>query len=47
MRGIWTSAGATAGMDLALAMVEEDLGRDLALAVARRLVLFLQRQFRD
>jgi transcriptional regulator GlxA family with amidase domain len=40
---VWTSAGASAGMDLALAMVEEDLGRDVALAVARWLVLFLQR----
>ncbi len=40
---IWTSAGVTAGMDLALALLEEDLGRDVALAVARRLVLFLQR----
>jgi transcriptional regulator GlxA family with amidase domain len=39
----WTSAGVTAGMDLALALVEEDLGRDVALAVARRLVLFLRR----
>jgi transcriptional regulator GlxA family with amidase domain len=40
---IWTSAGVTAGMDLALALVEEDLGRDVALAIARRLVLFLRR----
>jgi transcriptional regulator GlxA family with amidase domain len=40
---VYTSAGVTAGMDLALALVEEDLGRDLALAVARRLVLFLRR----
>jgi transcriptional regulator GlxA family with amidase domain len=40
---IWTSAGVTSGMDLALALVEEDLGRELALAVARRLVLFLKR----
>jgi transcriptional regulator GlxA family with amidase domain len=38
-----TSAGVTAGMDLALALVEDDLGRDVALAVARRLVLFLRR----
>jgi len=38
-----TSAGVTAGMDLALALVEEDHGRDLALMVARRLVLFLKR----
>ncbi|MGK5554249.1 GlxA family transcriptional regulator [Actinomadura kijaniata] len=40
---IWTSAGVTAGMDLALAMVEEDRGRDVAHAVARELVLFLRR----
>jgi transcriptional regulator GlxA family with amidase domain len=32
---VWTSAGVTAGIDLALALVEEDLGRDHALAVAR------------
>jgi transcriptional regulator GlxA family with amidase domain len=40
---VWTSAGVTAGMDLALALVEEDLGRDVALAIARRFVLFLRR----
>ena len=40
---VWTSAGVTAGMDLALALVEDDLGRDVALAIARRLVLFLRR----
>jgi len=40
---IWTSAGVTAGMDLALAMVEEDVDRDLALMIARHLVLFLRR----
>jgi transcriptional regulator GlxA family with amidase domain len=40
---LYTSAGVTAGMDLALALVEDDLGRDIALAVARRLVLFLRR----
>jgi transcriptional regulator GlxA family with amidase domain len=40
---VYTSAGVTAGMDLALALVEDDLGRDLALRVARRLVLFLRR----
>jgi transcriptional regulator GlxA family with amidase domain len=39
----FTSAGITAGMDLALALVEEDLGREAALAVARMLVLFLKR----
>ncbi|WP_235840278.1 GlxA family transcriptional regulator [Citrifermentans pelophilum] len=40
---IYTSAGVTAGMDLALALVEEDLGRQTALAVARQLVMFLKR----
>lgn len=40
---VWTSAGITAGIDLALAMVEADLGRELALAVARQLVVFLKR----
>jgi transcriptional regulator GlxA family with amidase domain len=40
---VWTSAGVTAGIDLALALVEEDHGRALALAVARELVVFLQR----
>jgi transcriptional regulator GlxA family with amidase domain len=38
-----TSAGITAGIDLALALVEDDLGRDVALAVARALVVFLRR----
>ncbi|MEB0048652.1 MULTISPECIES: GlxA family transcriptional regulator [unclassified Pseudomonas] len=40
---VWTSAGVTAGIDLALAMVEEDLGRAVALDVARQLVVFLKR----
>ena len=40
---VWTSAGVTSGMDLALALVEEDRGRDVALDVARNLVLFLKR----
>jgi len=40
---IYTSAGVTASMDLALAMVEEDHGRTVALGVAKELVLFLQR----
>jgi transcriptional regulator GlxA family with amidase domain len=40
---IYTSAGVTAGMDLALGLVEEDLGRTVALEVARQLVLFLKR----
>ncbi|MEU7577235.1 GlxA family transcriptional regulator [Streptomyces sp. NPDC041068] len=38
-----TSAGVTAGIDLALALVEEDLGREVALTVARYLVVFLRR----
>ena len=40
---LYTSAGVTAGMDLALALVEEDLGRATALEVARWLVLFVKR----
>ncbi len=40
---VWTSAGVTAGMDLALALVEEDLDRGAALTIARHLVLFLRR----
>jgi transcriptional regulator GlxA family with amidase domain len=40
---MYTSAGVTAGIDLALALVEQDLGRDVALGVARQLVLFLRR----
>jgi transcriptional regulator GlxA family with amidase domain len=40
---VWTSAGVTAGIDLALALVEQDLGRTTALAVARYLVVFLKR----
>jgi transcriptional regulator GlxA family with amidase domain len=40
---VWTSAGVTAGIDLALALVEMDLGREIALAVARQLVVFLKR----
>ncbi|MGY2373978.1 GlxA family transcriptional regulator [Pseudomonas sp. SDO524_S393] len=40
---VWTSAGVTAGIDLCLAMVEEDLGRAVALEVARHLVVFLKR----
>lgn len=40
---LYSSAGVTAGMDLALALVEEDFGREVALAVARELVMFLQR----
>ncbi len=40
---VWTSAGVTAGIDLALALVEEDLGRDVALQIARHLVMFVRR----
>ncbi|WKE64645.1 GlxA family transcriptional regulator [Gallaecimonas kandeliae] len=40
---IWTSAGMTAGLDLALAMVEKDLGGEVARAVAHRLVMNQQR----
>lgn len=38
-----TAAGVTAGIDLALALVEEDLGREVALAVARYMVMFIKR----
>jgi len=38
-----TSAGVTAGLDLALALVEEDLGRDIAMKVAGQLVMFFKR----
>ena len=41
--GVYTSAGGTAGIDLVLALVEEDLGRRLALPVAQRMVFFLKR----
>jgi transcriptional regulator GlxA family with amidase domain len=40
---VTTSAGVTAGIDLALALVEDDLGRDAALDIARHLVVFLRR----
>jgi transcriptional regulator GlxA family with amidase domain len=40
---IWTSAGVTAGIDLTLALIEDDLGSALALQVARRLVVYLRR----
>ena len=41
---IWTSAGVTASIDLALSVVEEDFGREVALDVARELVVYLKRQ---
>jgi transcriptional regulator GlxA family with amidase domain len=40
---VWTSAGVTAGIDLALALVDADLGRRVALRVAQQLVMFLHR----
>ncbi len=40
---VWTSAGVSAGIDMALALVEADCGRDVALQVARELVVFLKR----
>ncbi|MGU3779287.1 GlxA family transcriptional regulator [Burkholderia metallica] len=40
---IWTSAGMTAGLDLALAMVEKDLGADAARSVAHKLVMHQRR----
>jgi transcriptional regulator GlxA family with amidase domain len=42
-RGVWTSAGVTAGIDLALALVEEHHGHAVAMQVAKRMVLFLRR----
>lgn len=40
---LYTSAGVTAGIDLALALVESDLGRPLALSVAREMVVYIKR----
>jgi len=40
---VWTSAGVTAGIDLALALVEDDCGREVSMQVARELVVFLKR----
>ncbi|OWY35465.1 GlxA family transcriptional regulator [Herbaspirillum aquaticum] len=40
---IWTSAGVTAGIDLTLALVEQDLGHAAAIATARQLVMFVKR----
>jgi transcriptional regulator GlxA family with amidase domain len=39
----WTAAGVTAGIDLALALIEEDFGPEVALAVARDLVVYMKR----
>jgi transcriptional regulator GlxA family with amidase domain len=41
---LWTGAGISACLDLALALVAEDRGEDAALAVARQLVMYLKRQ---
>lgn len=40
---VWTSAGVTSGIDLALALIEEDAGRKVAIEVARMLVVYLKR----
>jgi transcriptional regulator GlxA family with amidase domain len=40
---VWSSAGVTAGIDLSLAMVQDDLGVDVAQIIARWLVMFLHR----
>ncbi|TNE65162.1 MAG: GlxA family transcriptional regulator [Alphaproteobacteria bacterium] len=40
---VWTSAGVTAGIDMCLALVEADLGREIAMTVARRLVVYARR----
>ncbi len=40
---VWTSAGMSAGLDLALAVVEKDLGREVALMIARKLVIYQRR----
>lgn len=40
---VWTSAGVTAGIDLALAMIAEDLGEDIAAKVAREMVVYAKR----
>jgi transcriptional regulator GlxA family with amidase domain len=43
----WTTAGASAGIDMALAMLEQDVGHALAHEVARQLVLFVKRDGRE
>ena len=40
---VWTSAGVTAGIDLALALVEDDLGHKISLEIAKNLVMFTRR----
>jgi transcriptional regulator GlxA family with amidase domain len=46
-RGVWTSAGLMAGVDLSLALVEAQHGHAVAMAVAKRMVLFLRRSGRQ
>ncbi|MDQ0122970.1 transcriptional regulator GlxA family with amidase domain [Pseudomonas lini] len=41
--GMWTSAGMSAGIDMSLAMIEQDLGKDIARLVARMLVVYCRR----
>lgn len=45
--GLWTSAGVASGLDVALAMVEEDHGRELAMIIARRSVMLMKRPGSD
>jgi len=40
---VWSSAGVTTGIDLALALIEQDAGREVAIRVARILVVYLKR----
>jgi transcriptional regulator GlxA family with amidase domain len=40
---IWTSAGVSAGIDLSLALIQEDCGREIAMQVARELVIYMKR----
>ena len=40
---LWTSAGVTAGIDMTLALIEDDLGHQVAIETARRLVIFIKR----
>jgi transcriptional regulator GlxA family with amidase domain len=40
---VWSSAGVSAGIDLALALVQDDCGREVAMSVARQLVVYMKR----
>lgn len=40
---VWTSAGVTAGIDMSLALIEADFGHEMAIQVARQLVMFIKR----